>query len=222
MRVISYNLREHKAHSEMLALATMHDADALCLQEAVTAQLPATLGHMSQVANTDGNRLGLAIYIDTDKFAVRESGAFALKKSLHDHVLSPAHERLLAVRLEDRVEGGEFLLGSFHAAPLSAMNSIRRHQIKSALESLQALSPGSPMMMVGDYNYPWFQRGLNRHAIQLGHLVSLSDKPTYRRRGFRGHFDFSMSKGLTIDNVMTLPQGLSDHLPIVVDACYPE
>ncbi len=33
MRVISYNLRKHKASGELLALARNHDIDALCLQE---------------------------------------------------------------------------------------------------------------------------------------------------------------------------------------------
>ena len=44
MRVISYNLRKHKASGELLALARNFAIDALCLQEVDSAELPDTLG----------------------------------------------------------------------------------------------------------------------------------------------------------------------------------
>ena len=51
-----------------------------------------------------------------------------------------------------------------------------------------------------------------------GYELNLSDSRTYTRyRFFRGHYDFATSVGFTIDRVRTLPQGLSDHLPILGD-----
>ena len=53
----------------------------------------------------------------------------------------------------------------------------------------------------------------------VGYELSLSDARTYTRyRFFRGHYDFATSMGFAIDKVRTLPQGLSDHLPILVNA----
>ena len=52
-----------------------------------------------------------------------------------------------------------------------------------------------------------------------GYELSLSDARTYTRyKFFRGHYDFATSVGFDIDTITTLPQGRSDHLPILVTA----
>ena len=101
MRVISYNLREHKASGELLALARNHDIDALCLQEVDSSDLPETLGPLHLADATKANRLGLAIYYRTSRFTALDTQSFALKKSMHDRVLAPAHERLIGTRVMD-------------------------------------------------------------------------------------------------------------------------
>lgn len=219
MKVISYNLRKHRAATEIAALAEDHELDVLCLQEAEALALPPQVGHMSLVHATERNRLGLAVYVRSDRFHARASRTFELKKSLHDRVLSPAHERLLGVRLHDRDSERDFVVASFHAAPLTALNSLRRHQIHAALEGLRDLGPGLPALMVGDYNYPVFKGRLDTEMRSNGYELNLSDKRTYTRyRMFRGHFDFATSSGLEISSVRTLDRGISDHLPILVEA----
>lgn len=219
-RVISYNLREHRAHVEIAPLAARHDIDVLCLQECDTTKLPQEVGELRLASVTARNRLGLAVYYSQSRFELAGSAAFELRKSMHDRVMSPAHERLLAVRLEDRA-GGSIAVSSFHAAPLSAGNALRRKQIDEALNRLREYAPDTPSLMVGDYNYPWFFRGLDRRMTRNGYLVSRSDSPTYARyRYFSGHFDFAISDAVRIGRVLTLPQGLSDHLPVLVDAYY--
>lgn len=219
VKTISYNLRKNRALGEMEHLSGMHGADILCLQEADPAVLPSAIGAMQLVHATAQNRLGLAMYVRGDRFEVVAAEAFQLKKSLHDHVLRPAHERLLGARLHDRVRGRDVIVASFHAAPLTALNSLRRHQISTAIAELTALGPGLPALMVGDYNYPVFQRRLNRHVEEGGYNLSLSDKRTYMRyKMFRGHYDFATSTGMRIESIRTLARGLSDHLPILVSA----
>jgi len=134
-------------------------------------------------------------------------------------LLSPAHERLIGSHLVDRESGHHLVVASFHAAPLTALNSLRRHQIRTALSELQSLGEGLPALMVGDYNYPVFKEHLGQHVREQGYELNLSDSRTYTRyRFFRGHYDFATSVGFEIDRVRTLPQGLSDHLPILVTA----
>ena len=73
--------------------------------------------------------------------------------------------------------------------------------------------------MVGDYNYPVFKENLGQRIRDQGYELNLSDARTYTRyRFFRGHYDFATSVGFEIDKVQTLPQGLSDHKPILVTA----
>jgi endonuclease/exonuclease/phosphatase family metal-dependent hydrolase len=223
VRVISYNLRKNRASSELLAITEKFQPDVLCLQEADTVALPVTVGSLRLADSTMRNRLGLALYYRDDRFAAMSTQTFELKKSLHDRVLRPAHERLIGTRMRDLEAGRELVIASFHAAPLTALNSLRRHQITTAHEQLRDLGPGLPTLMVGDYNYPIFQNHLNERMLDSGYNLTLSDSRTYTRyKFFRGHFDLATSIGLTIDSVKTLPRGTSDHLPIMVTASYSE
>lgn len=223
-KVISYNLRKSRASDELIALAERYEPDVLCLQECDTESLPAEVGILRLADSTKRNRLGLAIYYREDRFSAVTTQAFALKKSLHDRLASPALERLIGTRLIDnqRSDGGEpreLIVASFHAAPLTALNSLRRHQIATAHKQLRTLGPGLPTLMVGDYNYPIFQNHLSEKVQKSGYELTVSDSRTYTRyKFFRGHFDLATSVGFTIDSVETLPRGKSDHMPILVTA----
>ena len=219
MRIISYNLRKHRAATELESLVEEHAANLLCLQEADVTGLPERIGTLELAQATSGNRLGLAIYYSTNMYKATQVEAFEVKKSLHDRVLRPAHERLLGVRLRDIDDGHELIVGCFHAAPLTARNSLRRTQIRAALTQLESLGEGLPVLMVGDYNYPVFKENLGQQVRDQGYMLSLSDDHTYTRyRVFRGHYDFATSVGLTIEKITTLPQGVSDHRPILITA----
>ena len=219
MKVISYNLNKHKAIGELDDLVEATGADILCLQEAVSGELAPEIAGLQLVEATARNRLGLAVYLRRNSFDALEVRSLALKKSLHDRVLKPAEERMLAVRLRDIDHGREFIVASFHAAPLTALNSLRRKQISAALGELASLGDNLPILMVGDYNYPVFKENLSQKVREAGYELSLSDARTYTRyKFFRGHYDFATSVGFDIDTITTLPQGRSDHLPILVTA----
>lgn len=221
IRVISYNLRKNHASGELEALTQTFAPDMLCLQEVDTTDLPAEVGDMHLADSTKRNRLGLAVYYRRQRFTAVDTQAFALKKSLHDRILKPAHERLIGTRLIDRDTDRELVIASFHAAPLTARNSLRREQIRAAHELLLTLGHGLPTLMVGDYNYPLFTTKLTQRVNESGYDLSLSDRRTYTRyKFFRGHFDFATSVGLSIDTVETLDRGASDHMPILVNAEY--
>ncbi|MFF2052505.1 endonuclease/exonuclease/phosphatase family protein [Leifsonia sp. NPDC058194] len=219
LRIISYNLRKHAAGHELADIALTHDVDALCLQEADTEILPDRLHHLSLADATRANRLGLAVYVRDDRYEILNTQVFAVRKSLHDRVLAPAHERLLAVHLRDRDSGDNVLVGSFHAAPLTASNSLRRKQIAAAHEGMRSLAPDTPAIMVGDFNYPWFINGLERSLTTSGYTLMRSTEPTYLRyKFFTGYFDFVTSTGFDIERVDVLPPGASDHRAISLDA----
>ncbi|MFJ3383820.1 MULTISPECIES: endonuclease/exonuclease/phosphatase family protein [unclassified Curtobacterium] len=221
IRVVSYNLREHAANGELAALAEASDADVLCVQECDSNDLAPSVGGLTLAASTKANRLGLAIYKRDDRFEVQDFSIHSLQKSLHDRVLAPAHERLIAMHLHDKQASTDVIVASFHASPLTATNSLRRKQIEAAHQFVRDLSSEAPAIMVGDFNYPWFQTNLRRKIESHGFALSLSDQPTYLRyRKFTGHFDFATSVGLHIAGVETLPAGISDHRPILVRAHY--
>ncbi len=219
MRVISYNLRKHRAAPELVPLVSEYDPDILCLQECDTTSLPDAVGGLALVEATKGNRLGLALYIRRNTFQVEEVRTIGLMKSMHDRLLKPAHERVLGARLRDIDAGRGLVVASFHAAPLTALNSLRRRQIRAALDELGTLGPGLPILMVGDYNYPVFKENLGQTVRDHGYMLTLSDDHTYTRyRVFRGHYDFATSVDFDIASIRTLPQGTSDHRPILITA----
>ncbi|MDQ0644548.1 endonuclease/exonuclease/phosphatase family protein [Microbacterium murale] len=219
MKVISYNLRKHRAATELKELVTEHEPDILCLQECDVQALPDEISGLALADATQGNRLGLALYYRMNTFRLQEMRTFELKKSLHDRVLKPAHERVLGARLQDIDDGRELIVASFHAAPLTALNSLRRNQIRAALTELESMGRGMPVLMVGDYNYPVFKENLGQTVRDHGYTLTLSDERTYTRyRVFKGHYDFATSNGFTIDSIQTLPQRSSDHRPILITA----
>lgn len=219
MKVISYNLRKHRAATELEELVGGHAPDLLCLQECDVAALPDEISGLALAEATQGNRLGLALYYRKNTFRLQDIRTIGLKKSLHDRMLKPAHERVLGVRLQDIDDGQEFIVASFHAAPLTALNSLRRNQIRAALTELETMGPGLPVLMVGDYNYPVFKENLGQTVRDHGYALTLSDERTYTRyRVFKGHYDFATSDGFRIDRIQTLPQRSSDHRPILVTA----
>ncbi len=216
LRIVSYNLREHLAIGELTDLVDTHAMDVLCLQECDSTDIPDEVLGLTLAASTKANRLGLALYYRSERFELLGTSLFALMKSMHDRVMKPANERLLAARLRDRETGHELIVADFHAAPLTATNSLRRKQIGLAHEKLSELAGGVPTVMVGDFNYPWFRKGLRRHLLKSGYELSITEEPTYKRPGFSGHFDFATTMGMTIGSVLSLPQGKSDHRPILL------
>ncbi len=219
MKVISYNLRKHRAATELEALVDAHEPDILCLQECDVSALPDEISGLALADATHGNRLGLAVYYRMNTFRLHSIRTFGLKKSMHDRMLKPAHERVLGVRLQDIDDGRELIIASFHAAPLTALNSLRRNQIRAALTELESMGASLPVLMVGDYNYPVFKENLGQTVRDHGYTLTLSDDRTYTRyRVFKGHYDFATSDGFTIDSIQTLPQRSSDHRPILITA----
>lgn len=218
MKFLSYNLLKHKAIGEVDFLSLIHAPDVMCLQEVDTSKFPKYIGNLELAIATEKNRLGLAVYVNTASYRIEEVAAFQLKGGNYDRIASPAHERLLGVHISDRSGSEAFTVGSFHASPLTALNSVRRGQIKQSLKSLTELGDGSPVMMLGDFNYPIFRKKLEAEVKSLGYQLLTSNEQTYRNKLVRGYFDFAVHQGFSVKSLKTLRQGASDHLPILAEA----
>lgn len=218
LKLISYNLEKHKAIKELSSLVDSTGAKSICIQEARVQELPERIENLQLIASTPNNRLGLAIYADLKDYSIVNVFTRGFKKTLHDRLAAPAHDRLLGAVLSDKSTGRLSVLASFHASPLTSLNSHRRKQINESLKSIDHIAPGAPFIMAGDYNYPLFRQSLSRSLTDSGYQLTFSNIGTYQKSIFRGHFDFITSRGYEIDSVKTLPQGSSDHMPIFINS----
>ena len=219
LNIISYNLKYHRAFNELEKLAKTYQADVICMQECYSELLPNAMSGLKLADSTKINRLGLAIFYNPSRFKLITSKSFRLKKSMYEKLVFSADERLLITKLFDKHSRQYIALGSFHATPLFGSNHIRRHQIETAHQLLSKFAFGTPAIMVGDYNYPLFRRGLKVCIEQTGYELNFSDRPTYAiAKLLKAHFDLTTSINATIGQVKTLPKGLSDHAPILVKA----
>lgn len=219
LTIISYNLKYHRAFGELGKLAKDYKADFVCAQECYSSLLPERIGNLKLAHSTKDNRLGLAIYYNPRKFDISDSKSFPLKKCVYEQIILSKDERLLITKAVDKKSGQEINLGSFHATPLFGSNYVRRNQIEMAHDILSEFSYGSPAIMVGDYNYPLFKKGLKVCIEQTGYKLDFSDRPTYvMAKLLRAHFDLTTSINAKIEMVRTLPKGISDHKPILVQA----
>lgn len=219
LKIISYNLKFHKANLELAGLAERYEADIVCIQECFAEQLPARIGGLTLANKTASGKFNLAIYYRKERLEAIDASSYILKNSVLERLYMPQMERLLVTELFDKQSNQKLSIGSFHATHHIASNRLRREQITSAHAKLSELSKDTPAIMVGDYNYLMFKKRLRVCIEETGYQMSLSDHPTYfLNKYLRAHFDLATSINTKIERVRTLPRGLSDHAPILIQA----
>jgi len=192
------------------------------VQEARAASLPAEVGGLRLAVATSRNRLGVALYVKTARLDVEEALTVQLATSRHDRWVGGTDHRLAATRVRDLATGRGLVLGSFHATPFTDSNAARRRQVDDAHDALRKLGPGLPSIMAGDYNHPILLFMLNQHLRRRGFAMARTVSSTYRRDGnlMRGKFDVATVHGFEVEEAVTLPQGVSDHLPVLFRMSY--
>lgn len=217
LAVITYNLWQGRAQNELSSLVAVHDPDVLCVQEARATTLPHRLDGMRLAVVTSRNRLGVALYVRSDRLDIEESRTVQLTTSRHDRLVGGTDHRLAATRVRDLSTGRGLVLGSFHATPFTDSNAARRRQVDDAHAALRHLGFGAPSIMAGDYNHPILLSMLRHHLRRQGFTMARTAESTYRKEGnlMRGKFDVASVLGFEVTDAVTLPQGGSDHLPVL-------
>lgn len=213
--LLSYNLNFHTAYPELVGLAKTYNADILCLQECYVDDLADNIANLKLAAKTTTGKLGLAVYCNHARFKVRSSTSIPICLSVYEKLYPEERERLLIVELFDNINQQSLFVASFHATHLVASNHLRRQQLAAALKALNTLHKGSPVVLAGDFNYPFFQAKLKRTAREFNYNLLTPSDPTFNGRRFSGRFDMAATTHANT-HIQTLPFGISDHAPILV------
>ncbi len=210
-------------YEEAFILAHKYQLDIVCLQECYRGLLPKTEGDFSLADKTMHGFMGLAIYYRTTRFRVLSTARTTMRSSLFEKLNSQENERIVIAKLYDKQQKKELFIASFHAIHLVATNYLRRKQVHEAILFLNKHNPpidGIPTIVVGDYNYPWFHGGLKKIVAAHDYTLFVSKKPTLKNGWFNGKFDLVSARHVLKVDLLVLPRGKSDHMPVRVNVAY--
>lgn len=207
--------------------------DIICLQEVSLGKkndyrglLPGyTLGATSDSFYRIGKVYGLANFYRQDRFYQIGSQVIPLPKTYYEVILT-----LITQKGPRSVLCSDFILKedltkqisvyNLHLTHLVATNAARNNQLYETFEQID-INPQEFVVVLGDFNYPFLKRGLEKIVNQYNLLEATSNLTYTERIGF-------MRTNLKLDFILHSPslqctstsrldefKGFSDHYPIL-------
>ena len=220
--ILSYNLRFHMAYEEAFKLARANKAEVICLQECYTNVLEKEIDGYVLAGKTRGP-LGLAVYYRPRRLTLRYAKSSILTPSIYERISTEGGERLLVAKFDDLKTQKPVFIASFHATHLVASNFHRRKQLKEAFAFLEQHNPAArqaPVVIAGDYNYPWFHGRLRNLVEAHDYTLHVSKEPTLKNSVLEGRFDLISARHVKNIDLKVLDRGISDHMAICATVRY--
>ncbi|AOM78117.1 endonuclease/exonuclease/phosphatase family protein [Pedobacter steynii] len=248
INIISYNIRLNvasdgenawpKRKDNVKALVRFHDADILCVQEALPLQVDELLENtnyaMEGVGRDDGKRAGefSAIYFDKSRFVKEDGGTFWLSETPEkpSKGWDAALNRVCSwVRLFDKKNKKEFLVFNTHYDHIGVQARIE--SAKLLKRKIQEIAPKLPVVFTGDLNVTPETEAIATIKSFLTDAKEASLEPAYGPVGTFNAFKFDsplkdkidyifVNKGFKVQKFGVLSDSKdlrypSDHLPII-------
>lgn len=248
INIISYNIRLNvasdgenawpKRKDNVKALVRFHDADILCVQEALPLQVDELLENtnyaMEGVGRDDGKRAGefSAIYFDKSRFLKKDGGTFWLSETPEkpSKGWDAALNRVCSwVRLFDKKTKKEFLVFNTHYDHIGVQARIE--SAKLLKRKIQEIAPKLPVVFTGDLNVTPETEAIATIKSFLIDAKEASVEPAYGPVGTFNAFKFDsplkdkidyifVNKGFKVQKFGVLSDSKdlrypSDHLPII-------
>ncbi|NQX43460.1 Metal-dependent hydrolase, endonuclease/exonuclease/phosphatase family [Pedobacter steynii] len=248
INIISYNIRLNvasdgenawpKRKDNVKALVRFHDADILCVQEALPLQVDELLENtnyaMEGVGRDDGKRAGefSAIYFDKSRFIKKDGGTFWLSETPEkpSKGWDAALNRVCSwVRLFDKKNKKEFLVFNTHYDHIGVQARIE--SAKLLKRKIQEIAPKLPVVFTGDLNVTPETEAIATIKSFLIDAKEASVEPAYGPVGTFNAFKFDsplkdkidyifVNKGFKVQKFGVLSDSKdlrypSDHLPII-------
>ncbi|KQR70663.1 endonuclease/exonuclease/phosphatase family protein [Pedobacter sp. Leaf176] len=249
VNVITYNVRYNNPgdginawpnrKDNVKALVKFHDADILCVQEALAEQFDAlsenTNFDVVGVGRDDGKRKGefSAIYFDKTRFRKKDGGTFWLSET--PDVPSKGWDAVLPricswVKLYDNLNKQEFIVFNTHYDHVGV--KARIESAKLIKQKIQEIAPKLPVIYTGDLNVTPETEAIATIKSFLQDAKEISEEAPYGPSGTFNAFDFNselknridyifVNKGFKVQKFAVLSDSkdkryFSDHLPVFV------
>lgn len=248
INVISYNIRYNNTGDKenawpnrkenVKALVKFHDADILCVQEALSLQVDELLENsnydMVGAGRDDGKRAGefSAIYFDKTRFEKRDGGTFWLSETpgRPSKGWDAALNRVCSwVKLYDRWNKKEFIVFNTHYDHIGVQARIE--SAKLIKKKIQEIAPKLPVVLTGDLNVTPETEAIATIKSFLTDAKEATLEPAYGPTGTFNAFKFDsplkdkidyifINKGFKVQKFGVLSDSKdlrypSDHLPII-------
>lgn len=247
INIITYNIRLNVASDgvnawpnrkeNVKALVKFHDADILCVQEALPEQFDALLEGSNfdvvGVGRDDGKRKGefSAVYFDKDRFTKKDGGTFWLSETpdVPSKGWDAALNRVCSwVRLYDKKNKKEFLVFNTHYDHIGVQARIE--SAKLLKQKIQQIAPALPVVFTGDLNVTPETEAIATIKSFLIDAKEVSIEKPYGPSGTFNGFKFDsdlkdridyifVNKGFKVQKFAVLADSkdkryYSDHLPV--------
>ncbi len=247
VNIITYNIRYNNPgdgvnawpnrKDNVKALVKFHDADILCVQEALPEQFDALLTNSNfeavGVGREDGKRKGefAAIFFDKDRFSRKDGGTFWLSETpdVPSKGWDAALNRVCSwVKLFDKMNKKEFIVFNTHYDHIGV-----QARINSAIlikQKIQQIAPDLPVVFTGDLNVTPETSAIATIKSFLIDAKEVSVEPPYGPDGTFNAFDFNsdlknridyifVNKKIRVQKFAVLTDSknkryFSDHLPV--------
>jgi endonuclease/exonuclease/phosphatase family metal-dependent hydrolase len=249
INVITYNIRLNVASDginawpnrkdNVKALVKFHDADILCVQEALPEQFDALLEKSNfdvvGVGREDGKRKGefSAVYFDKDRFTKKDGGTFWLSQTpdVPSKGWDAALNRVCSwVKLYDKLNKKEFIVFNTHYDHIGVQARIE--SAKLLKQKIQQIAPNLHVVFTGDLNVTPETEAIATIKSFLSDAKAVSVEAPYGPEGTFNAFDFNSDLKNRIDYVFVNQKFVvqkfavltdskekryfSDHLPVFV------
>lgn len=213
--ILTYNIFLGKAYYELPDLVKKYSPDIVCLQECPPNITKSYIGPLQLGSSASNGSNGLATYYNQDRLKLISKHRYELPKSLYEKRDSRLRVRQQILEFKEANSNLIFFVSNVHLVHLVAPNSSRRKQLAAVFANISKLANNKPSIVVGDFNYPFFRKGIGGLYKDNGFLeAGVSSQVRSHRFGKFDHVLVSQLEWEEID-YKVLPFGLSDHAPVL-------
>ncbi len=232
-RFLTYNLHYNKASREIGPVLAKYKPDIVFLQELATDELSLTsiMKHGYELADFSNSFVranqvyGVATFYKSATFTLKNSKSFNLPSSLYQMVTFLLKNRrnprtVLRSDFTAKKTGQTISTYNIHFTPI-ATNALRIKQLNNTLSDVAA-SQKEPLVIAGDFNYPYGRRKLEE-ILHTFHLKEATNniyfthqhKFLIKRFTLKWKLDYVFYRNLKLISNQKIDVNHSDHFPLL-------